>query len=148
MNHAVIGTRGLARTYGDDDVDRVFRVNGLATPSDSTYARLASEHFTGYRLVADGAAEHPQSFSLADLRGLQSLTQTTRHDCVEGWSAIGKWSGVPLAKLLALVKPRPEARYVVFHCLDRDDGGTPYYESWIAGPGSAPASPLGARSQR
>jgi DMSO/TMAO reductase YedYZ molybdopterin-dependent catalytic subunit len=129
LNEAAIGTRGLARTYGDRDVDREFRVNGLSTPSDSTYTRLAAGHFDGYRLAVDGAVEHPQSFTFAQLRALQSLTQTTRHDCVEGWSAIGKWSGVPLANLLSLVKPAANARYVVFHCLDRDDSGAPYYES-------------------
>ncbi len=57
------------------------------------------------------------------------MTQITRHDCVEGWSAIGKWSGVRLSDLLGAVSPRSDARYVVFHCMDKDDQGTPYYES-------------------
>jgi DMSO/TMAO reductase YedYZ molybdopterin-dependent catalytic subunit len=129
LNEAVIGTRGMARTYADRDVDREFRVNGLATPSDGTYAGLARTHFSGYRLIVDGRVDRPQSFTLAQLRALQSLTQITRHDCVEGWSAIGKWSGVPLASLLRLAQPSPDARFVVFHCFDRDEGGSPYYES-------------------
>jgi DMSO/TMAO reductase YedYZ molybdopterin-dependent catalytic subunit len=63
---------------------------------------------------------------------MPSRTQITRHDCVEGWSAIGKWTGVPLAQVLALAKPKAQARYVVFHCADTyGEGGskTPYYES-------------------
>jgi len=56
-------------------------------------------------------------------------TQITRHDCVEGWSAIGKWSGVRLADVLAAVSPRADAKYVVFHCLDNDGQGNLYYES-------------------
>ncbi|MDP9018497.1 MAG: molybdopterin-dependent oxidoreductase, partial [Candidatus Eremiobacteraeota bacterium] len=54
---------------------------------------------------------------------------TTRHDCVEGWSAIGKWSGVRLADVLDAVGPRPDAKYVVFHCMDVSSDDTPYYES-------------------
>jgi DMSO/TMAO reductase YedYZ molybdopterin-dependent catalytic subunit len=66
---------------------------------------------------------------------MPSRTQITRHDCVEGWSVIGKWTGVPLQALLALAQPRPAARYVVFHCADPMDGsdeqapGSTYYES-------------------
>ena len=129
LNHAVIGTHGLAQTYRDSDVDRDFRVNGFEPPGDSAYQTLARGGFASYKLVVDGALEHPQNFTLAELRALQSLTQITRHDCVEGWSAIGKWSGVPLARLIGLVKPTPKARYVIFHCLDHAPDGTPYYES-------------------
>jgi DMSO/TMAO reductase YedYZ molybdopterin-dependent catalytic subunit len=56
-------------------------------------------------------------------------TQITRHDCVEGWSVIGKWSGVPLAAMLDAVSPRSDARYVVFRCMDNDGAGNLYYES-------------------
>ena len=61
---------------------------------------------------------------------MPSRTQITRHDCVEGWSAIGKWSGVPLGNILNMAQLNPEARFVVFYCadeLERNDGG--YYES-------------------
>ncbi len=126
---AAIGTRGMARTYGDADVDRDFRVNGLATPSSSLYTQLAQHGFANYKLAVDGEVEKPHSFTLGELRALQSLTQITRHDCVEGWSAIGKWSGVQLGKVLALARPTDKARYVVFHCYDMDESMNPYYES-------------------
>ncbi len=71
----------------------------------------------------------PQAFSLGQLGALSQQTQITRHDCVEGWSAIGKWRGVPLRDLLAAVQPRDDARYVVFRCMDNDGAGTLYYES-------------------
>lgn len=129
LNHLVIGTRGSAREYSDADVDRDFRVNGLATPSDSSYKELVQTGFSGYRLIVDGAVERPMQFPLAQLQVMQRVTQTTRHDCVEGWSAIGKWSGVRLSDVLDVVKPAATARYVVFHCLDKDDQGTQYYES-------------------
>jgi DMSO/TMAO reductase YedYZ molybdopterin-dependent catalytic subunit len=129
LNHAVIGTRGLARLYRDSDVDREFRVNGFAPPADDAYAKLLAGGFRDYRLVVDGAVERKRTFSFAELQSLPQQTQITRHDCVEGWSAIGKWSGVRLADVLARVAPRADARYVVFHCLDRDESGAPYYES-------------------
>ena len=47
---------------------------------------------------------------------LPARTQITRHDCVEGWSAIGKWTGAQLGPLLQSVGLKPEARYLVFHC--------------------------------
>jgi DMSO/TMAO reductase YedYZ molybdopterin-dependent catalytic subunit len=129
LNHALIGTRGLAREYRDADVDTHFRVNGFATPSDSRYTDLLARNFTTYRLVVDGSVDRPAVFSLAALERMPQHTQITRHDCVEGWSAIGKWSGVPLAHLLDVVGPRADARYVVFHCMDNDGAGNLYYES-------------------
>ena len=58
-------------------------------------------NFADWRLRIDGLVANPLEFSLADLRNLPQRTQITRHDCVEGWSAIGKWQGVPLAIVLA-----------------------------------------------
>ena len=129
LNHALIGTRGLAREYADDDVDRNFRVNGFATPSDARYASLLAGNFVAYRLVVDGSVERPRALSLAELYAMPQRMQITRHDCVEGWSAIGKWSGVPLVAMLDAVRPRTSARYVVFHCMDNDGSGNSYYES-------------------
>jgi DMSO/TMAO reductase YedYZ molybdopterin-dependent catalytic subunit len=129
LNHLLIGTRGLAREYGERDVDRHFRVNGFATPSDARYAELVAGNFAAYRLVVDGAVERPRAFSLPELYAMPQQTQITRHDCVEGWSAIGKWSGVPLAAMLGAVVPRADARYVVFRCMDNDGAGNLYYES-------------------
>jgi DMSO/TMAO reductase YedYZ molybdopterin-dependent catalytic subunit len=129
LNHAVIGTRGRAKLYAEADIDRDFRTNGFDTPSDSTYSRFVHDGFRSYRLAVDGEVERKQAFALAELRAMQSLTQITRHDCVEGWSAIGKWSGVPLGAFLRVVQPTPRARYVVFHCMDRSPEGTQYYES-------------------
>jgi len=129
LDHALIGTRGLAREYSERDVAREFRVNGFATPSDARYTELAGANFAGYRLIVDGAVDRPRAFSLAELARMPQRTQITRHDCVEGWSVIGKWSGVPLAAMLDAVSPRSDARYVVFRCMDNDGAGNLYYES-------------------
>jgi DMSO/TMAO reductase YedYZ molybdopterin-dependent catalytic subunit len=129
LNHLLIGTRGLAREYRDSDVDRNFRVNGFAAPSDAHYMDLVARNFAPYRLIVEGAVERPQTFSLAQLQRMPQQTQITRHDCVEGWSVIGKWSGVRLGGLLDAVGLRPGARYVVFRCMDNDGSGNLYYES-------------------
>jgi len=129
LDHAVIGTRGLAREYAERDVDRNFRVNGFAPPDDSRYVALAAGSFAGYRLTVDGAVENRRAFGLDDLYAMPQQTQITRHDCVEGWSAIGKWSGVQLNDVLDAVRPRSDARYVVFRCMDNDGQGNLYYES-------------------
>jgi DMSO/TMAO reductase YedYZ molybdopterin-dependent catalytic subunit len=129
LNRAVIGTHGLAREYRESDIDRTFRVNGLDTPSDAAYASLARSGFRGYRLVVDGLVDHPQKLSLAELRAAGNSAQITRHDCVEGWSAIGKWRGVPLATVVAMAQPKAGVRYCVFHCFDTDQSGEHYYES-------------------
>ena len=63
------------------------------------------------------------------MHALPHREQITRHDCVEGWSAIGKWRGVPLRTILDAAGLRQDARYIVFHCADDMGGGRSYYES-------------------
>ena len=129
VNGALIGTHGLAREYAERDVDRNFRVNGLDTPSGAAYTALVRGGFRDYRLAVDGLVDRPQRLSVAELRAAGLQSQITRHDCVEGWSAIGKWNGVRLATVLAMARPKQNARYCVFHCFDVDQSGQQYYES-------------------
>ena len=142
LNGKVIGTHGMARLYTDADIDRNFRVNGFDTPSGGRYAALAKDSFHGYRLVVDGLADRPQKLSLAELRTAGMKSQITRHDCVEGWSAIGKWNGVPLGTVLAMAQPKSTARYCVFHCFDQDQSGQLYYESLDLGQAAHPQTIL------
>lgn len=121
--------KALAREYTESDRSAVFPTNGNIDPDNPDYQVLARNNFTGWKLTVSGLVEHPAEFSLSDLRRLPSRTQITRHDCVEGWSAIAKWKGVPLKELLDRVRPLPSARYVVFYCADPDESGRSYYES-------------------
>ena len=124
------GSNALAREYAETDISSEFRANGTIEPSDPDYQRLAESGFMDWRLEVGGLVARPGSFSLSELKQLPSRTQITRHDCVEGWSCIGKWKGVRLAALLDLVGARPEARYVMFFCADAMDlSGDKYYES-------------------
>ena len=130
-HHLLTPRRAMAQEFSAADLSPTFRSNGTAMPNDMRYKSLAAAGFADYRLELGGLVEQPASLSLADLRALPSRTQITRHDCVEGWSAIGKWKGARLGALLERAGPKPEARYVMFYCADpmEDDGTGLYYES-------------------
>jgi DMSO/TMAO reductase YedYZ molybdopterin-dependent catalytic subunit len=129
--HAVTPRNAMAQEFAESDRSPQFRSNGTADPGTDEYRALSANGFADYRLAVAGMVAQPKSFSLADLRVLPSRTQITRHDCVEGWSAIAKWKGVKLSAILDIVKPAPGARYVMFFCADpmEEDGTDFYYES-------------------
>ncbi|WCT74558.1 molybdopterin-dependent oxidoreductase [Sphingomonas naphthae] len=118
----------LAPEFAGADISPVFRSNGTRTPAGADYAAMAASHFTDWRLAVTGLVARPLSLSLADLGRMPARTQITRHDCVEGWSAIGKWTGTPLRLILNAAGLSHKARYIVFHCADRIGSAT-YYES-------------------
>jgi DMSO/TMAO reductase YedYZ molybdopterin-dependent catalytic subunit len=121
--------KSMAQEFEEADLSPEFRSNGTDYPGDPAYRAHAENQFEDWALRVDGLVNRPSDFSLARLRAMRSRTQITRHDCVEGWSAIGKWTGVPLSEVLAAVQPQPQARYVVFYCADVMDDGARYYES-------------------
>jgi DMSO/TMAO reductase YedYZ molybdopterin-dependent catalytic subunit len=130
VQRAITGSQALAREYTEADLSPDFKSNGTQEPDDPAYQKLAKTGFKDWRLEVGGLVERPARFSLAELRALPSRSQITRHDCVEGWSCIGKWKGAKLSALLDRVGVRPEARYVVFFCADAMNmGGDKYYES-------------------
>lgn len=79
--------------------------------------------FDAWRLVVSGAVARPGQYTLADIRRLPKVVQNTRHVCVEGWDAIGRFGGARLADFLALVGAEPTARFITVDCADD------YYES-------------------
>jgi DMSO/TMAO reductase YedYZ molybdopterin-dependent catalytic subunit len=126
----LLATRNkLAREFAEKDISPVFRANGNPPPITMDYAAGAKNDWADWRLDIAGLVQKPARFSLVELKSMPSRTQITRHDCVEGWSVIGKWKGVRLEEILNRVRPRPEAKYVVFRCMDGDDDGNNYYES-------------------
>ncbi len=130
---AILSERTLAQEFTEADLSPVFKANGTTFPEDAAYKALAQNGFADWRLQVGGLVEWPGEFSLDDLRGMPARTQITRHDCVEGWSCIGKWKGVPLGAVLERVGMKPEAHYVAFSCADTleqtFDGSGQYYES-------------------
>ena len=129
---ALIGNR-LAPEYSETDIRQGQRPNGSTDPTSATFRQMADTAFRDYRLTVTGLVDTPVTLSLADLAALPSRTQITRHDCVEGWSCIAKWQGVPLGTVLQLAQPKLAARYAIFHCFDAIErnlsGEVFYYES-------------------
>lgn len=124
IQRLLIGAHRLAPEYSEADISPAFRPNGSIDPQDEDYLKLVGNHFVDWRLKVHGLVEHELSLSLEQLRSLPTRTQITRHDCVEGWSCIAKWSGVPLSEILLHAGVRPAARFAIFHCADTlDDGG-------------------------
>ncbi|MBS0482985.1 MAG: molybdopterin-dependent oxidoreductase [Proteobacteria bacterium] len=118
----------LAREYAEGDMSPNFRSNGSVSVESGAYRAHLAQGFAQWTLRVDGLVQRPLDLPLAALKALPQREQITRHDCVEGWSAIGKWQGPQLSAVLARAGLLRDARYVVFHCADRL-GGKPYYES-------------------
>ncbi len=132
MQRLLGGNHPLAPEYAEADLSKEFKANGTLDPDDDDYQALASKQFVDWRLEVSGLVNRPAQYSLDELRAMPSRTQITRHDCVEGWSCIGKWKGALLGDVLRQAGPQPAARYAVFHCADPMDNGDPnskYYES-------------------
>ena len=128
LQRVVGAPSALAPEYGRAEMSPVFRVNGTANPNTPAYNAQVANRFADWRLEVGGLVKRPLSLSLAQLRALPARTQITRHDCVEGWSAIGQWHGPMLGTLLHAAGVGGAARYIVFTCADLF-GGQPYYES-------------------
>ena len=124
VQRLLLSDQKLAPEYAETDISPHFKPNGTEDPKDKPYKAMAKDGFKTFTLEIGGLVEKPLKFGLTDLRAMPSRTQITRHDCVEGWSCIGKWTGVPLADLLKQVGLKPQARFIVFYCADSmDDGG-------------------------
>ena len=131
----IVPRSALAPEFRAGDISKNFRPNGSQDIYNlpPAWADLRADSYATWRLEVDGLVLKPAKFSLADLRALNARTQITRHDCVEGWSCVGKWTGAPLSVILNRVGLKSEARFIVFHCADEVlryiDGSHSYYES-------------------
>lgn len=111
------------------------RVNGKP-PTAEHYKVMAVHDFVDWRLRVGGLVEHPVTLDLDELRALsEPHTQRVLHHCVQGWTSIGEWTGLPLGTLVDLVRPLPQARYVCFMSMQNNttdepsaEGGGQFYE--------------------
>jgi DMSO/TMAO reductase YedYZ molybdopterin-dependent catalytic subunit len=126
---ALSDRQALAPEFRPDQRSRIFRSNGTYNPDTEEYKALWRTGFADWRLDIDGLVGRPLSLSLAQFHAMPHREQITRHDCVEGWSAIGKWRGAPLSILLKAAQLNDRARFLIFHCADRMSATQPYYES-------------------
>jgi DMSO/TMAO reductase YedYZ molybdopterin-dependent catalytic subunit len=127
------GGHTLAPEYTMADIRQGQHPNGVTNPADEDYQALAAGGFADYRLTVTGMVNRSLTLTRAQIEAMPAQSQITRHDCVEGWSCIAKWTGVRLATVLDMAMPKPAARYVVFRCFDTIErglsGSVKYYES-------------------
>jgi DMSO/TMAO reductase YedYZ molybdopterin-dependent catalytic subunit len=123
-HRALLPKGSLVREYSHEDITS-FPAVGTTDPGVSeeselgeAYRRLRSGAFADWRLSVEGCVARPRIFSLAELQGLPSRTQITRHTCEEGWTAIGQWTGVRLSLVLDAAGLLPAARFVMFYSYD------------------------------
>ncbi len=114
--------------YHRKDISPYFWPNGLVPTSDE-WTGLKEREFRDYRLKVGGLVENPVELSLAEVRDLGRESHITMHNCIQGWSAIGEWTGVPFTRLIDLVKPKPDAKWVMFYSFGEGGEGGQYYDS-------------------
>jgi DMSO/TMAO reductase YedYZ molybdopterin-dependent catalytic subunit len=109
----------LARTYDASArsarLPRYFISRTMPLPPDPA----------AWRLVVDGLVERPLSLSLDDLIAMPRVSYTVKHHCVEGWSAIASWHGVPVSAIVERCRPRRDARFIEFTSFDAG-----YWNGW------------------
>lgn len=114
--------------YRQEDISPFFWANGKM-PVSEEWKDLAKNNFKDYRLKIEGAVEKRMELSLEDLRAAGKKEQITLHHCIQGWSGIAEWGGLPMSELIRLVKPANSAQAVVFYSYGEGGEGGIYYES-------------------
>jgi DMSO/TMAO reductase YedYZ molybdopterin-dependent catalytic subunit len=110
---AIFNPNRPAPVYTEADITDPFPFNAFYSEDEVTTVEEV-----GYSLELSGLIDKKESWTLDRLRALPQVSQITRHICVEGWSAIGKWGGVPFGDFLRLVGADTTAKYVGFKCAD------------------------------
>jgi sulfoxide reductase catalytic subunit YedY len=116
------------QTYQPDDISPTMILNGYP-PDSEEYKRLVVGEFKDWALEITGLVDNPLRLTLADLKTFPNRTQITKHHCIQGWTGIAEWGGVPLSEILNRCHPKPGARYLMFVSYQLDAKGRPYHES-------------------
>jgi DMSO/TMAO reductase YedYZ molybdopterin-dependent catalytic subunit/thiosulfate reductase cytochrome b subunit len=114
--------------YTDRDISPFFWPNGKA-PTRDDWSRLAEGGFRDYKLQVGGLVDRPVELTLADIERMGGDDHIALHHCIQGWSGIARWSGLPMKALVELVHPKPEARVVAFYSYGEALYGGAYYDT-------------------
>jgi DMSO/TMAO reductase YedYZ molybdopterin-dependent catalytic subunit len=126
VKQTLFGKAKSNQQFSRSEVSPFFRVNGYP-PDTKEYKELLEDKFANYNLKVYGLVERPIHYSLTDLHSMTKQVQITEHFCIQGWTAIAEWAGVPMKDIIMLCKPYKEARYVVFHSYQVTEGDE-FYE--------------------
>ncbi|HLX58278.1 MAG TPA: molybdopterin-dependent oxidoreductase [Ktedonobacteraceae bacterium] len=113
VRKALLHREESKQRYKQSDISPYFWVNGRP-PESEEYRQLAQHNFLDWKLEVSGLVVNPTAFSLDDLRNLPKQTQITKHNCIQGWSGVAEWGGVPMTEVLKFCGALPEAKYAVF----------------------------------
>ena len=125
--HFVNRLRGRSR-YTRADISPYFWPNGLL-PTASEWENLGDLRRDGFRLAVHGLVENPVELTIDEMRALGKQEQITLHHCIQGWSGVAEWGGLPLARLIELVRPLPASRAVLFRSFGEGHYGGEYYDT-------------------
>lgn len=113
--------------YTDKDISLFFWPNGKVPTSDE-YKALKANGFRDFKLQVFGLCENPQEIAFDQLKAIGKQEQTTMQYCIQGWSGVAKWGGIPMRKILEMAKPKPEAKYVAFYSFGEGGEGGIFYD--------------------
>ncbi len=124
----LLGGHAARVEYAQADISPFFWVNGKK-PTSERWNALAAGGFKDYRLRIHGLVENPVELSLDQIKAMGKKMQITLHHCIQGWSGIAEWGGLPMVELMKLVRPLPGANAVLFYSFSEGTGGGQYYDS-------------------
>jgi DMSO/TMAO reductase YedYZ molybdopterin-dependent catalytic subunit len=124
----IFGWMETRQKYMEKDFTNNFRVNGYP-PKTESWLKLKENNFKDYKIRIGGLVKNELEFSLDDLKNMKKQSQITKHNCIQGWTAVGQWGGVPMRDIIRLAKPNKNAKYVAFYGFDADGSGKQYYET-------------------
>jgi DMSO/TMAO reductase YedYZ molybdopterin-dependent catalytic subunit/thiosulfate reductase cytochrome b subunit len=114
--------------YTERDISPRFWPNGKM-PDREDWKQLARGGFQGFKLKVGGLVDNPVELSLADIERLGKAEHVTMHHCIQGWTGIAKWGGLPMKSLVELVRPKPNARVIAFFSFGGSLYGGQYYDT-------------------
>jgi len=128
MQQITLNLLAPRQKYTEHQISPYFWPNGKM-PVRNDWKHLAEGGFEDFRLKVGGLVERPVELSLKDLEQLGEIEEITMHHCIQGWSGIARWGGIPVKKLVELVRPKPQARTVAFFSFGEALYGGPYYDT-------------------
>jgi DMSO/TMAO reductase YedYZ molybdopterin-dependent catalytic subunit/thiosulfate reductase cytochrome b subunit len=114
--------------YTERDISPRFWPNGKI-PEREDWKQMCHEGFASYKLKVGGLVENPVELSLANIASLGNVEDITMHHCIQGWTGIAKWGGLPMKTLVELVHPKPNAKVVAFFSFGGSMYGDLYYDT-------------------
>lgn len=129
LSRRLFGNLSSRQQYTKQDITDYFWINGLPPVGQNDYKQLADNEFRDWQLIIDGEVEQPLAFSLQQLKDLPKQEQITKHHCIQGWTAVGQWGGVPLREIISRCRPTAKAKYMLVEAFDIREEGVPYYET-------------------